>query len=169
MGVESYFVHARFVGTQIVPADVIMLLRANDYTVDHSISDNFSSYTINAILKLQFNFENEVIQGFSLEGCFACYDESLELCYLVLRLVNEKLAPIEVDKPVFFESKKLLDKEEFLNNIRNFYLYKANYFFDLFHGINFRCLPGKDFYKEYQKRTSFLYKIRSIFKRDKNS
>ncbi len=164
MGAESFFIHAKAINAQIDTNKFITLLSSNDYIVEHNIRYNVPWYAINGILKLQFSLENASLQGFSLEGCFSWYDESLELIYQIVKLINDKLMPIEIDQPVSMESKKLLDKERFLNTVRGFYEGKYKYFSDLFKGARFKSLPDKDFYNEYKRRKSPLFKILNVFK-----
>lgn len=103
------------------------------------------------------------LQEMTLIGCFSWYVESLHIAFRLASLTHDRILPVSVFFPMVdsFAPEK---ETEFISRLRNVYDQRRDSFKLLFDGLHERILPF-EFYKTWQRRRSWWWKLWSFAKR----
>lgn len=148
MGAESFFI------TLIESESQKKINNAGEYQFKGSVSIPMNTFpSINSkLLEVSFFDDCNFFQAVSFEGCFSCYEKSLEELEKIYTQYLSKFKSLMIFDTI--ENKKInfSDFYEIKLYILKKYESKFKRYNEIFHGFRKDCLPNKQFYRYYQMR-----------------
>ena len=170
MGVESFFIECKvfdsqielhagikqYVGSKIkIVDDFLHFLKLNGYKIK-SQKKYFRRYVVEKKLILDIFSDNNYLQGFSIEGCFANYKETLNLAKKMIILINSHFLQLKLKIPDTGVYNYI--NQESLDTLVKQIDYRYNVFNENYH-CTFNSLPGEMFFRKYSFYRLFNKKI----------
>lgn len=99
---------------------------------------------------------NDFFQGLEIKGCLSYLRQGAELCYELLKKLDDKIVPLKVF--ILHEKVEFKDSEELYFHLNEKYNDKIRIFQKQYNSIELKVTCG-NFYKEIEKRKKWYYKI----------
>lgn len=155
MGLESYFFqllpdgvkptkvngYNAFVGKSHIKALAFIEKFKEIYSIK---AEKGGKYSIEEVLYMTVGNQDDWLQEISFEGCFAWYEEGLDLSYEIAKKINSNIIKIKVFNPAISEF-DLNSKDEFVNKLKGIFESRHKAFVEEFGEIHVKVLPDNAF------------------------